>query len=183
MAARIRGPRPARPTSDARSAIPRAPAPAKSQVAPMINGPSSWACDSCRAVDTGRRRDLRSAPGAVSFPDHPLSVRQQRAVSGHLHMRDRTGGVAPKLPFAALETSALVTHCVVRRCVARDLRRVRRKCIRLDLRRRAELRAPQRAFHAFSSRLSSLKKRQSVPSGIIRAGLDLIRPASRSRKA
>src|SRR5215472_10718334 len=38
VAACIRGPRPARPASDARSAIPRAPAPAKSQVAPMING-------------------------------------------------------------------------------------------------------------------------------------------------
>src|ERR1700687_4850623 len=35
----------------------------------------------------------------------------------------------------------------------------------------------------FSSRLSSLKKRQSVPSAMILLGLDLIIPASRSRSA
>src|SRR5215472_11481773 len=37
VAARVRDPRPARSASNARSAIPRAPAPAKSQAAPMIN--------------------------------------------------------------------------------------------------------------------------------------------------
>ena len=37
--------------------------------------------------------------------------------------------------------------------------------------------------HAFSSRLSSSKKRQSVPSAMIFCGVDLTMPASCSRKA
>jgi hypothetical protein len=37
--------------------------------------------------------------------------------------------------------------------------------------------------HAFSSRLSSLRKRQSVPSAISWLGLDLIMPTSRRRSA
>jgi len=37
--------------------------------------------------------------------------------------------------------------------------------------------------HAFSSRLSSFRKRQSVPSAMIFCGLDRIRPASCSRSA
>jgi hypothetical protein len=42
---------------------------------------------------------------------------------------------------------------------------------------------PFLSVHAFSSRLSSLKKRQSVPSAMIFCGLDLIMPASCSRRA
>ena len=37
--------------------------------------------------------------------------------------------------------------------------------------------------HAFSSRLSSLRKRQSVPSAMILFGLDVIMPASCRRSA
>ena len=40
-----------------------------------------------------------------------------------------------------------------------------------------------RRAHAFSSRLSSLKKRQSAPSAMIFCGLTLIKPASRMRNA
>ena len=39
------------------------------------------------------------------------------------------------------------------------------------------------AFHVFSSRLSSLRKRQSVPSAIILSGVELIKPISFSRSA
>ena len=42
LAAHFRGPRLARPAGNARSTIPRDPAPAKSQIAPMINGRSSF---------------------------------------------------------------------------------------------------------------------------------------------
>ncbi len=48
-----------------------------------------------------------------------------------------------------------------------------------------ELSRYERCQHGqpFSSRLSSLKNRQSVPAAMILAGLDLIMPASRNRRA
>ena len=45
------------------------------------------------------------------------------------------------------------------------------------------LKPPSSSAHAFSSRLSSFRKRQSVPSAMIFCGLTLIMPASRMRSA
>ena len=57
--------------------------------------------------------------------------------------------------------------------------------MRLDQRRPSEQRQTQakrcQPYHPFSSRFSSLRKRQSVPSAMICCGVDLIRPASCSR--
>ena len=56
----------------------------------------------------------------------------------------------------------------------------RRHASRHERRKRQDERRPH--AQPFSSRLSSLKKRQSVPCAMILLGFDLIMPASRSRK-
>ena len=65
-----------------------------------------------------------------------------------------------------------------RGCACREHDQEAASCLR-----HTHLTPPIPGYHAFSSRLTLSRKRQSVPSAMIFCGLDLIRPTSRRRRA
>src|SRR5262249_5987644 len=117
-----------------------------------------------------------SYPDAIANGRCGATVRAQRcharwlnsADSGRSRGHNRLAQVDPKPPFAARETSAArvqVFGPLVRKTAS------------------GLLHLQKKPTHAFSSRLSSFRKRQSVFSAMIFCGVDLMKPTSRSRSA
>src|SRR6516165_8083026 len=131
-------------------------------------GLNSWGL--LATVGGHRVENAESAMGAtaqnLTFDTHRLGL-ESTYCCRFLHDTGWTA-VDPKPPFAARETSAArvqVFGPLVRKTAS------------------GLLHLQKKPTHAFSSRLSSFRKRQSVFSAMIFCGVDLMNPTSCSRRA